>query len=410
MVHAMTTSFGAKMLELMGEQGLSLRRLAKQMHYDDGHLSKISRDLKRPSEEMAGRLDAALGADGALVALVPPRRKPSRGVLDTVGPELVDDELEALELTRRAAASDVGAETVRRLESAVDDLAVAYPGTSPGELLERVGRHLAYVAQLLNARKTLVEHRRLLVVGSWLSLLAATCHIDLHQRPAAIARLRTAATLARDAEHREIAAWCLETEAWQALTEGDYRQAVTLARGAQVMAPRASSAYLQASAQEGRAWARLGAARETHELLDRVNAVASSLPTPEQPEHHYRYDPGKADAYTATTLAWLGDPNAEPYARQVLARMKTPADGSIRLRRMASARLDLSLSLVATNQLDEAADETLTAVTSGVLVPSNYWRAAEIIDALEASRVPEAADLRQAYRHLCGPAASALNV
>jgi hypothetical protein len=131
--------------------------------------------------------------------------------------------------------------------------------------------------------------------------------------------------------------------------------------------------------------------------------LTGNLPTPDRPEHHYRYDPAKADAYTATTLAWLGDPAAEPYARVVLARMETPTDGRIRARRISSARLDLSLALVAAGQPEEAAHETLTAVTSGMLVPSNYWRAGEVIAAVETARVPEMTELRAAYRDLCGP-------
>src|SRR3954471_20850140 len=49
---------------------------------------------------------------------------------------------------------------------------------------------------------------------------------------------------------------------------------------------------------------RRAGAGETHARLDRVAALAGNLPTPDRPEHHYRYDPAKADAYTATTLAW----------------------------------------------------------------------------------------------------------
>ncbi|WP_379532962.1 hypothetical protein [Nonomuraea purpurea] len=59
--------------------------------------------------------------------------------------------------------------------------------SSPRTFLGRVGRHLEYVACLLDGRKTIAEHRRLLVVaGGWLSLLGATCHIDLRQYPAAL--------------------------------------------------------------------------------------------------------------------------------------------------------------------------------------------------------------------------------
>src|SRR6266571_3760317 len=81
------------------------------------------------------------------------------------------------------------------------------------------------------------EHRRLLVAGAWFSLLGATLQIDLDERVAAGARLLTAASLARQAEHDEIHAWCYETRAWDALTAGNYRQALDLSRTAQQIAP-----------------------------------------------------------------------------------------------------------------------------------------------------------------------------
>ncbi|WP_225994099.1 hypothetical protein [Actinomadura rudentiformis] len=125
---------------------------------------------------------------------------------------------------------------------------------------------------------------------------------------------------------------------------------------------------------------------------------------PDRPEHHFRYDPAKSDAYTATTLSWLGDPAAEPYARGVLDRLERPTVGPARPRRAASARLDLALALLASDQPDEAAHAAMEAVTSGRLVPSNYWRAAEVITAVQALSVPEATDLQAAYRELCPPA------
>ncbi|MGH3889239.1 MAG: hypothetical protein ACRDSZ_22225 [Pseudonocardiaceae bacterium] len=73
----------------------------------------------------------------------------------------VDGELEALELSRRVAASDVGDETVSRLELAVDDLATRYPSTQPAD----VRRHLGYVMRLVEARTTLREPHRLLVTA-----------------------------------------------------------------------------------------------------------------------------------------------------------------------------------------------------------------------------------------------------
>lgn len=312
-----------------------------------------------------------------------------------------DDEMAAWELSRRVQASDVGSETLTRLERAFDELATAYPATSPTELLERVRKHSAYVVRLLDARKTLAEHRRLLIVGGWLSLLGATLHIDLKQEHAATAGLQAAVTLARQAEHPEIEAWCFETDAWRVLTDGDYVHALELSLAAQNVAPKGTSALIQATAQEGRARARLGHAKETYTALDRVQKMAAKLEIPERPtEHHYQYDPAKCLAYTATTLAWLGDAAAEPYAREVIARLSPSNDVSKWPRRVASANIDLALVLLAGNRLDEACDSVQRAILSGRVVPSNHWRALEVVKVVEAKQLPEAPDLREAYEGL----------
>jgi transcriptional regulator with XRE-family HTH domain len=390
------SEFGSEVGRLLAERGMSLHQAARATHYDVSYLSKVINGRKPGSRELAEALDKVLDADGALAAMAPD--KPIRF---TAG----DDETDALELARLATSSDVGAAALDRIEQAVDELAVAYPGTPPGVLLARVRRHLGYVARLLGARKTLAEHKRLLVAGGWLSLLAATCSIDLNDWDAASARLRTAAELARETGHTEIAAWCLETRAWQVLTVGDYPAAAELACGAQRAAPSGSSAYIQATAQEGRAWARLGdsSRADAYAALSRVEALVAPLPMPDRPEHHYRYDPAKSDAYVATTLSWLGDPAGENVARQVLARLESSADGPPRPRRAATARIDLSLALLAAGKPDEAADVALQAVTSGRLVPSNYWRAREVVEAVEAAGTGEALPLREAYRELCTP-------
>jgi hypothetical protein len=122
-----------------------------------------------------------------------------------------DDEFEALELARRVAASDVSTTTLTGLEEAFDRLAIAYQRTPPTVLLREVRRYLRYVGQVIDKRATLAQRRRLVVVGGWLSLLAATIDIDLHLPQAGTARLATAASLADEAGHSEPAAWCQET-------------------------------------------------------------------------------------------------------------------------------------------------------------------------------------------------------
>ncbi len=386
----MGEDFAAVVQRHMDERGMSVRATARAAGYSDHTLlSKVLNGHKPATPYLAARLDKALGADGEIIAAVPSRpvRKPAAAAAD---------EVEAIELARRALASDVGDGTCERIELAVDDLAIAYPTTAPVELLPRVRTHLGYVDRLLGGRATLGQRRRLLVSGGWLSLLAATTLADLNEDGPAVAYARTAADLAAEAGHAEIEAWSLETRAWISLTSGHYRQAVALSLAAQQAAPRGSSAHIQATAQEGRAWARLGDPARTRNALGRVEALVSPLPVPDQPEHHYRYDPAKAEAYVVTTLAWLGDPAAEEGARDVLARFESPV--APRYRRATAARLDLALALGHRGKLDEAAGVALQAVTSGYLVPSNYWRAREVITAVGAADVPEGRELADAYR------------
>lgn len=326
---------------------------------------------------------------------VPGHLRPVAPALAVPGGDL--DEAQALELAARVGASDVGSATLDLLEGAFDDLACAYSTTAPRVLVERLRTHLAYVSRLLDGRMTLTEHRRLLVVGGWLSLLAATVHIDLQSDGAARTRLRTAEALATEAGHAEIRAWVLETRAWRAVTEGDHAVAVELARQAQETAPEASSARVQATAQQGRALARLGDADGVHRVMDTVDALVASRPVPQRASHHYQYDPAKFTAYAGTTLAWLGDPAAEQYARDLITRLQVSEGNGPWPRRLASARLDLSLTLLKSGGLDEAADAAQRAITSGHVAPSNYWRAAEVVTAAEQRGLPEAPELREAF-------------
>ncbi|MEU5905817.1 helix-turn-helix transcriptional regulator [Micromonospora sp. NPDC047527] len=374
--------FGAQLLALRTNQGLSLRALGQLAHRGKSHLHDLETGAKAPTLETARHLDDVLRADGALVRLVD---------------EPIDHDAEAGELLARVRASDVSAETLARIEIGVDDLASAYATARPDDLLPRVRRQLAYVERLLDGRGTLAQRRRLVVAGGWLSVLRATVHIDLLQQPAAGAHLRTAMALAEHAEHPEIQAWCLETQAWDWLTRGDYRRAMDLSRHAQRVAPRGSSAHLQATAQEARVWARLADVRRTRDALDRLERLTANLPVPERAEHHYRYDPTKALAYMATTLSWAGDPAAEQIARTVLAELDPRGDGGERPRRSASARLDLALALLAAGQPDEASVVAADAVRSGRVVSSNWWRAREVLRQVEHTGTAEAAAFREVY-------------
>jgi hypothetical protein len=130
--------------------------------------------------------------------------------------------------------------------------------------------------------------------------------------------------------------------------------------------------------------------------------MASPLVAPDRPEHHYQYDPAKATSYTATTLSWVGDPAAVDYAREVIAGLAALDPYGGRPRRLASARIDLALALIRSGEAEEAAESTITAVSSGRVVPSNQWRVGEIVRAAETLGTRESQRLREAYEDLRG--------
>lgn len=346
---------GARLRAAREAAGVGLREMARLTHYSPAYLSLVECGKRPVPPAVAAAYGAVLG-------------------------ELADGDPAGAEWVARVAASDVCGAILERLETAVDDLAVAYATTPPAELLVDIRRQLGGAARLLAGRTTLVQHRRLLVAAGWLALLAGTCHIDLGHRRAADVRLRAAREIARECEHREMAAWTLETRAWQHLVDREFGVAAELSEAARRMAPGGGSARIQATAQRGRALARLGDSAGSYGALRGVARLVSGLRAPERPEHHFRYDPAKADAYVATTLSWLGDPAAESYARHVLLDLERAACG--RPRRIAMARLDLGLALVAAGKPEEATDVALAVVTSGRLVPSHHWRVADVVAAI----------------------------
>lgn len=75
-----SAEFGPELRRLRIAAGFTLTRLAASVHYSKGQLSKVETGNKRASIEFARLCDTALGADGALAALVTssPGRKPAR--------------------------------------------------------------------------------------------------------------------------------------------------------------------------------------------------------------------------------------------------------------------------------------------------------------------------------------------
>lgn len=396
---------GAEVAQLLtaarADRGWSRRELARQLRAaaarrDDAPVLPADESLvrsirrwengeTRPDELNRALLAAVYGWTAGRLSEHQPAPPAPAGPPDELDPEL-------LELALRAEASDVGRVALDAVDLAVADLAVRYQHTAPADLLAVVRRRAADVSRLLDGKATLGQRRRLLVAGGWLALLAAVVHVDLGHRVAARLARDTAESLGRETDEPELAAWAAEIATWEAITDRRWALAAHLAAAGQAIAPAGSSAAVQLAVQVARASARLGDARTVYAALDHAAAVVDGQGNDRPDAHHFRFDAAKLTGYTATALAWLGDPAAEPYAQQII----TAAPSA---RRAASARLDLGLVLAGHDRADEAAALAGDALSSGVLVPSNLWRAAEVVGTL-AERFPglqEARDLPERY-------------
>lgn len=169
------TTFGQRMRALMKERELSLRKLAKMTFYDVSLLSKVSRDLKPPSERLAEILDKALGADGELEALRPqPAPRATQKSHPSLWPALPVD------LNGHFSPEDeerliTAARTPRRQDPAVADaLATVLAGQrhtedhiGPAPLLAPVQAQLISVQELVTEARGRLRARVLDVGSQW---------------------------------------------------------------------------------------------------------------------------------------------------------------------------------------------------------------------------------------------------
>src|SRR5207253_9995900 len=109
---------------------------------------------------------------------------------------------------------------------------------------------------LLDKRITLAQHRTVLTMAGWLTLLVSCLRYDVGDDRSADSARQGALQIANEIDNQEIAAWASEIKAWMALTRGDYYATVAAAREGLARTTRHSVA-VQLHAQAAKAWARI---------------------------------------------------------------------------------------------------------------------------------------------------------
>lgn len=342
-------TLGDTLRQLRAEAGLTQGDLAKQANWSQSQISRAEQNLFTPDDATIQRLDRALNAEGRLITASTTGRTPNS--------ELVypgRDPLIFSDLVRKIHRTDVGRDTIDQLTVITEQLCCEYVSRRPEELREDAHHQLEYVQRLLEGPTRLSEHRELLVIAGWLSLLIGCVNYDLGlARHAEIART-AAFQLGREAGHGDIIAWSFEMSAWFALTQGRLRSVLDYADAGIKAAPHASVA-VQLAAQAAKAHARMGNRSEVRRALDQGFRLLDGHEHPTRPENHFVIDPAKWDFYAMDCYRIDGDnTRAAEHAHEVLRSSQRP-DGSDRSpMRATEARLTLSIVSLRNGDIDHA--------------------------------------------------------
>jgi transcriptional regulator with XRE-family HTH domain len=286
-----TVQFGEKAKTLMDEQGVSLRELARRTHYDAGHLSKVLKGYKPASTELAARLDAALDADGSLLALANERVAEA-----AEAPRRVDDAV------LEAVAGMLAA--TRRLEDA----------TSSATVLPAVREYLAMVDRFARDSEAA---RRPATVGllSELYQYAGWLYIPMRRWSDSERSLDRAVVLGMEAGDPQRTATALSFGAYGAMRRGDTRRASALndAASRDTSVAPGLRAYIVHQGAEILAGDDNAEARR---LLHEAEKLADQLNPDELTDSGYWYTPEFFAGTRAFILAKLGE---HERARELMA-------------------------------------------------------------------------------------------
>ena len=258
--------------------------------------------------------------------------------------------MNTLELVSRLQRSDMDDATLNGLRVLSDTLCSEYPSTPANQLLTEGRAWLGRITQALSQRLTLQQHREILVLGGWITLLIACVEHDTGNRPAAETTRRGALSIGEEADHGEIQGWAHEIRAWMNLTAGDYHGVVAAARAGTDVAPHQGVA-VQLAAQEAKAWARIGDRRQTEVALDRGRRLLDVLPYPDNVAHHFVIDPTKFDFYAMDCYRHLSEDAIAANLADVVIQASTDFDGTDRAP-MRTAEAYVTRAVVAARQGD----------------------------------------------------------
>jgi transcriptional regulator with XRE-family HTH domain len=377
-----------------GQQPLPQDVVADWLHISQSSLSRIEQGKRRVTIEDLAGFARDLGIPMA-VRWMPPVASAGMGV----------DPYEPLEMVRHVERSELGPHTLEALHAHAEKLCCDYAAMAPQRLRREAEQQLRYTCRLLDGRKTFSQHRELLVVAGWLSLLLGCLHNDMGNRGPAEAARDGAHDLGEEAGHPVIVRWACELHCWFALNDGRFHDITRFADAGLTSLRTADSASVQLALQGAKGWAKLGDRQEAEAALEHGSSLLDQLPAVEHPENHFVFDPAKYEFYAAPIYEWLGEHDrAEEHCDEVIARCTAPDGSTAWPMRVSDTQNTMALVHLSRGDLGGALEYANRALGyDRKSVPSLLGGTGDVVAALERRhpREPAVHTFRERFVEVC---------
>jgi transcriptional regulator with XRE-family HTH domain len=351
-------TFGEALRGLRIAARLNQSELAQAAAWSQSQISRAETNQSLPDEKLVERLDELLNGDGRLISAFRRTSHPESQliVLEENG------HWDISEFMRHTHRTDVGKETIDQLELVTEQLCCEYAWRDAAELRNDTQIWLSKITKLVEGRCTLREHRDLLVLSGWLTLLLACLEYDLGRaRQADFARI-AANSLGKETGHGEMVGWSFELSAWFALTQGRVKSVAGYPEAGTKAAPH-SSVVVQLAAQSAKAHARMGDRERVQQILDDGFRMLAQHENPTRPENHFVIDPAKWDFYAMDCYRLAkDDKRATEHAREVIELSQRPDGTEKSPMRAAEARFTLAVTALRSGDIEAAAEWTKAAL------------------------------------------------
>jgi tetratricopeptide (TPR) repeat protein len=357
---------------LMDDRGISVRRLAELVHYDDGGMSKILRGLQSCPPYLARAMDDALGAGGAITAAAarapapPPDTEKARRALEAA-----------------LAGGMMSAGLLAGWEASADRYGYRTRDTPSPVLLADLTGDLQDLRLAMERHRSASALPRLALVAARMSGLVCLVLIRAGDRQAFRRWGRTARHAAVEAADGTAQSWAMAQEAYGYYYADDMPAAIACARGALEAARHPCVGGALAAALEMRAHAAMGDAASARRALHEAERIHARLSGPDVAASAFGYGESQLRFHAGDALTRLGDTAAARPVLEKALRLCAPDDYTDR----SLVLLDLAACIAADGDWDAAltaASRVLENLDAARLQGIIAGRARELLAAVPA--------------------------